>query len=79
MDRGVGPDLAPIPMLLATGAVHHHLYGVDALLQARNMLTRALVDHRIAMLQLYRDMGALTFRDGQFTEAVPDAEPTEGL
>ena len=24
-DRGVGPDLAPIPMLLATGAVHHHL------------------------------------------------------
>ncbi|MCZ6464824.1 MAG: glutamate synthase-related protein, partial [Proteobacteria bacterium] len=24
-DRGVTPDLAPIPMLLATGAVHHHL------------------------------------------------------
>jgi glutamate synthase (NADPH/NADH) large chain len=24
-DRDVGPDLAPIPMLLATGAVHHHL------------------------------------------------------
>jgi glutamate synthase (NADPH/NADH) large chain len=24
-DRGVGPDLAPIPMLLAVGAVHHHL------------------------------------------------------
>jgi glutamate synthase domain-containing protein 2/glutamate synthase domain-containing protein 1/glutamate synthase domain-containing protein 3 len=24
-DRGVAPDLAPIPMLLATGAVHHHL------------------------------------------------------
>jgi len=24
-DREVGPDLAPIPMLLATGAVHHHL------------------------------------------------------
>src|SRR5262245_29473697 len=24
-DRGVGPDAAPIPMLLATGAVHHHL------------------------------------------------------
>jgi glutamate synthase domain-containing protein 2/glutamate synthase domain-containing protein 1/glutamate synthase domain-containing protein 3 len=24
-DRGVGPELAPIPMLLATGAVHHHL------------------------------------------------------
>jgi len=24
-DRGVSPDLAPIPMLLATGAVHHHL------------------------------------------------------
>src|SRR5690606_34820128 len=24
-DRGVDPDLAPIPMLLATGAVHHHL------------------------------------------------------
>jgi len=24
-DRGVGPDQAPIPMLLATGAVHHHL------------------------------------------------------
>jgi glutamate synthase domain-containing protein 2/glutamate synthase domain-containing protein 1/glutamate synthase domain-containing protein 3 len=26
-DRGVTPDLAPIPMLLATGAVHHHLVG----------------------------------------------------
>jgi len=24
-DRGVSQDLAPIPMLLATGAVHHHL------------------------------------------------------
>ena len=24
-DRGVSPDLAPVPMLLATGAVHHHL------------------------------------------------------
>ena len=24
-DRGVSPDVAPIPMLLATGAVHHHL------------------------------------------------------
>jgi glutamate synthase domain-containing protein 2/glutamate synthase domain-containing protein 3 len=24
-DRDVGPELAPIPMLLATGAVHHHL------------------------------------------------------
>jgi glutamate synthase domain-containing protein 2/glutamate synthase domain-containing protein 1/glutamate synthase domain-containing protein 3 len=24
-DRGLSPDLAPIPMLLATGAVHHHL------------------------------------------------------
>src|SRR5690606_5097714 len=24
-DRGVTPDLAPVPMLLATGAVHHHL------------------------------------------------------
>jgi glutamate synthase domain-containing protein 2/glutamate synthase domain-containing protein 1/glutamate synthase domain-containing protein 3 len=24
-DRGVSPDLGPIPMLLATGAVHHHL------------------------------------------------------
>jgi glutamate synthase domain-containing protein 2/glutamate synthase domain-containing protein 1/glutamate synthase domain-containing protein 3 len=24
-DRGVSADLAPIPMLLATGAVHHHL------------------------------------------------------
>ena len=24
-DRGVDPDQAPIPMLLATGAVHHHL------------------------------------------------------
>ena len=24
-DRGVSPELAPIPALLATGAVHHHL------------------------------------------------------
>jgi len=24
-DRGISPDLAPIPSLLATGAVHHHL------------------------------------------------------
>ncbi len=32
-DRGVSPDLAPIPMLLATGAVHHHL--VRATLRTR--------------------------------------------
>ena len=24
-DRGITPELAPVPMLLATGAVHHHL------------------------------------------------------
>ena len=24
-DRGVGPELAPIPILLATAADHHHL------------------------------------------------------
>ena len=29
-DRGVSPELAPIPMLLATGAVHHHLIREDA-------------------------------------------------
>ena len=28
-DRGVGPDQAPIPSLLATGAVHHHLVRVQ--------------------------------------------------
>ena len=27
-DRGTGPDFAPIPSLLATGAVHHHLVRV---------------------------------------------------
>jgi len=29
-DRGVSPDLAPIPALLATGAVHHHLIREEA-------------------------------------------------
>lgn len=48
----------------------------DDLLQARNTLTRALVDHRIATLELYRDMGSLTFENGQFTEAVPNDELT---
>ena len=48
----------------------------DALLEARNALIGALVDYRIAMLDLYRDMDTLTFKDGQLTEANADDEPT---
>ncbi|HZL36219.1 MAG TPA: glutamate synthase large subunit [Tepidisphaeraceae bacterium] len=33
-DRGVGPDLAPIPSLLATAAVHHHLIRLGIRTQA---------------------------------------------
>jgi glutamate synthase domain-containing protein 2/glutamate synthase domain-containing protein 1/glutamate synthase domain-containing protein 3 len=33
-DRGVGPDRAPIPSLLAVGAVHHHLVRSGTRLQA---------------------------------------------
>ena len=48
----------------------------SALLGARNAFTSALVGYRIAMLDLYRDMDSLTFKDGEFTEANPDDEPT---
>jgi outer membrane protein TolC len=47
-----------------------------SLLDARNALTSELVGYRIAMLELYRDMGTLTFKDGEFTEANPDVEST---
>lgn len=44
----------------------------DALLQARNTLTRALVDYHIAMMELWRDMDTLAVADGQVMEQVPD-------
>jgi len=44
----------------------------EALLEARNGLTRTLVDYRIATLQLWRDMGTLNYRNGRFVEESPD-------
>lgn len=46
----------------------------SALLEARNMLTRTLVDYRIATLEMLRNTGLLAFRDGQLTEEIPNVE-----
>ena len=43
----------------------------QSLLDSRNQLTGALVAYRITLLQLWRDMEALEFKDGQFTEEIP--------
>jgi outer membrane protein TolC len=45
-----------------------------SLLRARNTLTQAIVDYRISMLEMWRDMGTLTFKDGQFQEETPNVE-----
>ena len=62
------------PLLLEAGRieVRDQLDAQEALLVAQNTRTQALVEHRIAMLELWRDMGTLTFKDGQFTEEVPN-------
>jgi len=50
----------------------------DDLVQARNRLTSAMVDFRIAMLELWRDMEVLAFEDGEFKEITPDESDTAG-
>jgi len=47
-----------------------------ALVRARNNLVGTLVDYRIAMLELWRDMGVLGFRNGTFVQEEADAELT---
>lgn len=38
----------------------------EAFVQAQNQLTRALVDYRVSLLELWRDMDSLAFEDGMF-------------
>ncbi len=59
--------------------VRDQLEAQEALLDAQNTLTRALMDYRIAMLELWRDMGTLTFKDGEFTEEIPNAAQESSL
>jgi len=49
----------------------------EALVRARNDLTGALVSYRVAMLELWRDMGVLAFRDNQFIQEGSDVESTD--
>ena len=49
----------------------------EALVGARNALTAALVNHRVAMLELWRDMEVLTFQNQAFTQEPLDNESSE--
>ena len=85
-DCGVSPDLAPIPMLLATGAVHHHL--IRATLRTRCSLVCETGEAReVAHMALLIGYGAaavnpyLAFQtieelveDGTYTPEGLDAE-----
>jgi outer membrane protein TolC len=44
-----------------------------SLVHARNAHLQTLVDYRMSTLEMWRDMGVLAFRDGQFTEEIEDA------
>ena len=61
-------------LLLDAGRVEVRdlLEAQEALLSAKNSLTSVLVDHRVALLELWRDMGTLAFEDGEFREEVAD-------
>jgi outer membrane protein TolC len=67
-------------MLLEAGrvAMRDLLDAQNALLGARNGLTRTLLEHRMALLQLWRDMEVLTFKNGQFTEEIPNDNQRNG-
>jgi len=51
-DRGAGPDRVPIPMLLALGAIHHHLIRVGRRLDTSLICEAGCVrqDHHLACL-----------------------------
>ena len=68
-------------LLLEAGRaeMRDQLEAQEALLQAQNTLTRTLVDYRITMLELWRDVGTLTFQDGGFTQEAPSAAEKNGL
>lgn len=59
------------------------LDATDALNRARNQLTQALVDHEVARLELWRDMGLLALGEGgvEWLELppLPDEEPPEPI
>ncbi|AEB12023.1 glutamate synthase large subunit [Marinithermus hydrothermalis] len=54
-DRGVGPEWAPVPMLLATAAVHHHLIRAGKRMRAAIVCdtAEAREDHHFACLLGY--------------------------
>ena len=62
-DRGVNPEQAPIPMLLATGAVHHHLIREGQRMKADILAeTAAAWDiHHIALLLGYGANGVYPY------------------
>ena len=45
-----------------------------SLVRARNAHSQTMVNYRMATLEMWRDMGILAFRDGQFTEEIEDAD-----
>ncbi len=54
------------------------LDATSSLLASRNNLTSALVSYTITLLQLWRDMEALEFKDGQFIEEIPRDDKRNG-
>jgi outer membrane protein TolC len=50
----------------------------EALVQAKNNLTGALVDYRLAVLDLWRDMEALSFENGEFKREILDEQSVDG-
>ncbi len=89
-DRGVTPDLAPVPMLLATGAVHHHLVREELRTQcgivcetgeAREVPQMALlIGYGAAAINPYLALQTIQelVQDGAFVPAGLDAEAAIG-
>jgi glutamate synthase (NADPH) large chain len=89
-DRGVTPDLAPVPMLLATGAVHHHLVREELRTQcgivcetgeAREVPHMALlIGYGAAAINPYLALQTIRqlVQDGAFVPAELDAEAAIG-
>ena len=65
-------DVAPLLWETQRANTRDLLESQDALLEAQNRLTAALVDHAVAKLNFFRDVGILQVRpDGMWEEQIP--------
>jgi outer membrane protein TolC len=66
-------EAATLNLELGRGEIRDRLEAEDALIEARNALTEALVDHAVARLELERDTGTLLPASMLACPAVPGA------